>query len=203
MLLLYRNGNNGKISICIFTFHYASTLSVIGIDLGITTLHLHSTMLLLYPWGDRVVFFELRIYIPLCFYFINLGRDYINVVNKFTFHYASTLSLPYAFLILKHRNLHSTMLLLYRIDSHRLGDQFRNLHSTMLLLYHDGTCNRGVGTVIYIPLCFYFIRIDKCVKTDTTDLHSTMLLLYRSGRRQNVHTKQIYIPLCFYFIDTI
>ena len=177
---------------------------MIGIDLGITTLHLHSTMLLLYPWGDRVVFFELRIYIPLCFYFINLGRDYINVVNKFTFHYASTLSLPYAFLILKHRNLHSTMLLLYRIDSHRLGDQFRNLHSTMLLLYR----HHLIYTVIIHSFTFHYAStlsgddiMAKAKYTRFTFHYASTLS--KARWHTSLWMRFIYIPLCFYFISQI
>ena len=93
MLLLYRIRFPGtKIQICLFTFHYASTLSVrvaVGVHIpNVFTFHyastlsrsrsaqlqrmtnLHSTMLLLYldhaqRWKDL-----LHIYIPLCFYFI-------------------------------------------------------------------------------------------------------------------------------------
>ena len=54
-----------------FTFHYASTLSRHIISSFDEILHLHSTMLLLYPSG-----------------FVTVAADQ----NLFTFHYASTLS---------------------------------------------------------------------------------------------------------------
>ena len=54
--------------------------------------HLHSTMLLLYlSW--RVYFGNAwNIYIPLCFYFIELSLYDAGQSKTFTFHYASTLS---------------------------------------------------------------------------------------------------------------
>ena len=56
--------------LALFTFHYASTLS------GIIAIHrfpfsdLHSTMLLLYRSMIGLSFCLMKIYIPLCFYFI-------------------------------------------------------------------------------------------------------------------------------------
>ena len=56
-----------------------------------------------------------------------------------------------------------------------------NLHSTMLLLY-PYWCKKSCRTYrIYIPLCFYFIKIPG------------------TGTRNVTH---IYIPLCFYFIPS-
>ena len=72
---------------------------VIGIDLGITTLHLHSTMLLLYQPSSLYVF---------------------RVRDEFTFHYASTLSVFRKNMLSIHLNLHSTMLLLYRRCGERM-----------------------------------------------------------------------------------
>ena len=145
-------------------------------------LHLHSTMLLLYPFQPfcHICLF-LFIYIPLCFYFIDLTTSapsififiYIPLcfyfiacfpsrtswVISFTFHYASTLSQCWC----------------KRIQ--------------------DRSC-------IYIPLCFYFIgwcgdERDRCI----VNLHSTMLLLYRFSLPQQQNSCPIYIPLCFYFIE--
>ena len=60
----------------------------------------------------------------------------------------------------------------------------------------------GKTATIYIPLCFYFIisRIKYIVIH--YDLHSTMLLLYRESRIDYGCGARIYIPLCFYFIYT-
>ena len=76
----------------IFTFHYASTLSKSMNGSEREKQNLHSTMLLLYLPYIRVPSFYFLIYIPLCFYFIEMVLDH-NITN------------PY---------LHSTMLLLYR-----------------------------------------------------------------------------------------
>ena len=53
-----------------FTFHYASTLSTKHFLKTGQILHLHSTMLLLYPLSRITVSSISSIYIPLCFYFI-------------------------------------------------------------------------------------------------------------------------------------
>ena len=99
----------------IFTFHYASTLS--GRWCSIVRrhkLHLHSTMLLLYrEWrfegcgrvhnlhSTMLLLYlntfsssseRFKIYIPLCFYFITGRLTPQRSGNRFTFHYASTLS---------------------------------------------------------------------------------------------------------------
>ena len=137
MLLLYRSWNTCLQKFCLnlhstmlllyllssvlqscfqapFTFHYASTLSKIRNDAGLSKAYLHSTMLLLYLLCQSARACRLMIYIPLCFYFINnlpagtvpsqpdlhstmlllyLHQIITNAkVNTFTFHYASTLS---------------------------------------------------------------------------------------------------------------
>ena len=99
----------------IFTFHYASTLS--GRWCSIVRRHknhLHSTMLLLYrEWrfegcgrvhnlhSTMLLLYlntfsssseRFKIYIPLCFYFITGRLTPQRSGNRFTFHYASTLS---------------------------------------------------------------------------------------------------------------
>ena len=53
-----------------FTFHYASTLSHHARCLVDIIVHLHSTMLLLYPDHADNIADKIIIYIPLCFYFI-------------------------------------------------------------------------------------------------------------------------------------
>ena len=99
----------------------------------------------------------------------------------------------------------------------------RNLHSTMLLLYRRWDNYHGRQSNIYIPLCFYFIyHADSDLQesavylhstmlllypcrmsggmTAILHLHSTMLLLYQNTRQLPPYAAQIYIPLCFYFI---
>ena len=131
----------------IFTFHYASTLSLVCPRSCPPMSNLHSTMLLLYHIQSKLVGIFNLIYIPLCFYFI-----------------VSTL--PYR--KQRHTHLHSTMLLLYQ--SYYAGYTIINthLHSTMLLLY-------------------LILRI--LAPREVPDLHSTMLLLYRiqSARRNHRH----------------
>ena len=187
----------------VFTFHYASTLSV---SAGSNTL-----------WS-------ITIYIPLCFYFILLSGSvsapacpylhstmlllyrhhpwkYRSAVYSFTFHYASTLSagpppkirpssfiyIPLCFYFIHFRTspsrsiryLHSTMLLLYRRNHANDRGEWKHLHSTMLLLYPRRLSSGISRYQIYIPLCFYFITKQKVF---------TVCPLF------------IYIPLCFYFI---
>ena len=142
------------------------------------------------------------IYIPLCFYFILDRTFHIRKNIEFTFHYASTLSVTGWNLVFIYRiyiplcfyfigisfsntrpclHLHSTMLLLYRIDVSNWQAGINHLHSTMLLLYPAHRCHLpGNPHTIYVPLCFYFIQDISAVKTDNPEyLHSTMLLLYR------------------------
>ena len=164
----------------IFTFHYASTLStVFAAFFAFSSSYLHSTMLLLYLYGDIVSTEWDKIYIPLCFYFIASGEDvhtersgiYIPLcfyfianisdenfgASSFTFHYASTLSC--------YRNRRPTgraiiyiPLCFYFIRPHPQGWEWIDL--------------------IYIPLCFYFIQKACKEIISQADLHSTMLLLY-------------------------
>ena len=54
-------------------------------------------------------------------------------------------------------DLHSTMLLLYRVSKDMSINANANLHSTMLLLYQDANPQKIHEELIYIPLCFYFI----------------------------------------------
>ena len=135
MLLLYLRFATSCSSDALFTFHYASTLSRPYILLlrYIFYLHsimlllyrrsniwymfiridLHSIMLLLYPLLVRRFHTEDYIYIPLCFYFIGRWFTDMQTAIKFTFHYASTLSVIKDKALLPQANLHSIMLLLY------------------------------------------------------------------------------------------
>ena len=124
---------------------------------GSGTLYLHSTMLLLYRKQRlKQKSVQLEIYIPLCFYFIMIESYTLILSSGFTFHYASTLS--------------------GRKD--RSNDGYTDLHSTMLLLYPQRNYVHLLYYSIYIPLCFYFIRVKFFTLPADIDLHSTMLLLY-------------------------
>ena len=103
----------------IFTFHYASTLSLC----------------------PRTESREHLIYIPLCFYFILSGWHRSGWHVSFTFHYASTLSVSVYIERVSEWNLHSTMLLLYHVIRDRIPVRDHHLHSTMLLLYHILICD--------------------------------------------------------------
>ena len=142
--------------------------------------NLHSTMLLLYrESGSRRRMTGQIIYIPLCFYFIENWRSIINDATEFTFHYASTLSICREMPGGSRTDLHSTMLLLY-------PDTVRGTRKdgTIFTFHYASTLSPLTilslpYSIIYIPLCFYFII--------PSVLGSSLVIL-------------IYIPLCFYFI---
>ena len=137
-------------------------------------------MLLLYPvYRDRPGPAWL-IYIPLCFYFIPYTGTVPVLHGSFTFHYASTLSVP--------------QILDQVLDSH--------LHSTMLLLYPIMTAMRGCpAMLIYIPLCFYFIVSDRQDAQIVTIIYIPLCFYFIPLATLGCHqSKKIYIPLCFYFI---
>ena len=123
-----------------FTFHYASTLSVVISGNLAIYIYLHSTMLLLYPAAAPIFFAIFLIYIPLCFYFIRDKETHIRNISTFTFHYASTLS---------------------RCDRCSSQKPRQYLHSTMLLLYRCSVQRTECELQIYIPLCFYFIEAGR------------------------------------------
>ena len=92
----------------------------------------------------------------------------------------------------------------------------------MLLLYLTGYNPDCIATCIYIPLCFYFIRMMYLHRLPPPPftfhyastlsngllsrshslhhLHSIMLLLYLRSCSGHLFIRWIYIPLCFYFI---
>ena len=135
--------------------------------------------------------------------------------------------LLYLFIMLAIRsfflNLHSTMLLLYRLRTFRSNRAFYiYIPLCFYFIDEDGILLRYpaeftfhyastlsfsaywfavLGFFIYIPLCFYFIRawVDYSGKFET-NLHSTMLLLYPYTNFIRSRVFSIYIPLCFYFI---
>ena len=138
MLLLYPTDVVHKIlCFCEFTFHYASTLSYFEAPCSSSHHNLHSTMLLLYHDFASRLTYRVKIYIPLCFYFIQSGNAHPRICNTY---------------------LHSTMLLLYPNNLATSFAFLHHLHSTMLLLYPVQGYGKEQELCIYIPLCFYFIH---------------------------------------------
>ena len=159
MLLLYQGNRQDWGSHDIpFTFHYASTISPETTEWSLKSFPLHSTMLLLYLFLSFSCSSFSFLYIPLCFYYICkhllpfllwdafFTFHYASTISEmidecaeyeaiFTFHYASTISIKQHLEYCYKYPLHSTMLLLYRID--------RILFTRLDRLY--------------IPLCFYYI----------------------------------------------
>ena len=115
-------------------------------------------MLLLYRGADPVQVPENRIYIPLCFYFIDGLVDLGDGITLFTFHYASTLS--------------------YGNTGPRRYEELFTFHYASTLSKSSLQVN-NLRSQIYIPLCFYFIDGGESTYEEIiTNLHSTMLLLY-------------------------
>ena len=140
---------------------------------------LHSTMLLLYLTSSLKESSPFRLYIPLCFYYIEefcilrgvksflyipLCFYYILYNGRvlrspviFTFHYASTISVssicPGIWFSSFTFHYAST------ISSDDIVKAFFNptLHSTMLLLYPTAWQAGELEIHLYIPLCFYYI----------------------------------------------
>ena len=113
MLLLYPESSCQAVFCGIFTFHYASTVSEVGLCTNIQREYLHSIMLLLYLTIHNSACKRIFIYIPLCFYCIPTGRDGLTIFSY----------------------LHSIMLLLYQGVEWLQGGSLFHLHSIMLLLY--------------------------------------------------------------------
>ena len=158
MLLLYRRSVQKRNFLVLFTFHYASTLSPmmalysrtgrIYIPLCFYFIlalspvfdlhdHLHSTMLLLYRYLQKLVHGFAVIYIPLCFYFI---CDSVILRPFFSYIY-----IPLCFYFIHHSVFSRACdrpiyipLCFYFIDMQVEGD--------------------NITFSIYIPLCFYFIH---------------------------------------------
>ena len=100
---------------------------------------LHSTMLLLYPAAAFAAAIVAYLHSTMLLLYLNQSLYTFPYILKFTFHSASTLSTV----------------------SYRLYLLRSNLHSTMLLLYLQGIVRLRQDSRIYIPLCFYFIGLDR------------------------------------------
>ena len=159
-------------------------------------------MLLLYQNGKLSVLAEMKLYIPLCFYYItsavipfsyNLSlhstmlllyleeHTVITITTSFTFHYASTISKCFKRLYVHICNLYIPLCFYYITLWIKLKETKKSLHSTMLLLYLKQPCitiNRYIFT-------FHYASTISAVGTESlwreVTLHSTMLLLYRNS----------------------
>ena len=144
----------------IFTFHYASTLSILSntviSSLFTFTFHYASTL-------SKCLSEDHRLYPIFTFHYASTLSGYSESktrrIYKFTFHYASTLSCwPSWRKAWPGSYLHSTMLLLYRRPC---GNGRMNLPIYIPLCFYFIGAWRSTLTVtvlIYIPLCFYFIK---------------------------------------------
>ena len=162
MLLLYQ-GLSLTQTRCIQYLH--STMLLLYLRPAIIWRHLfsnlHSTMLLLYRTCILQECLTRLIYIPLCFYFIPIADNtftaafpiYIPLCFYFIVNTAIAISCPFP-------NLHSTMLLLYPIASHNF-----NSRSILFTFHYASTLSSTYpldtlsANAIYIPLCFYFIKV--------------------------------------------
>ena len=148
---------------------------------NLSNINLHSTMLLLYlyhPWG--VLPPRAGIYIPLCFYFIDIGEwPSCNI---------SLIYIPLCFYFIEDGSIGKMQ---YYVFTFHYASTLSGIRTVVLF----------VGSSIYIPLCFYFIpRGSRHLCLTMKYLHSTMLLLYRWRLLVVISPCPIYIPLCFYFI---
>ena len=165
-----------------FTFHYASTLSMLSVA----------------SWA---AFFKFT------FHYASTLSDVSGWIIcrslSFTFHYASTLSKSPVNTGQWTTHLHSTMLLLYLLKVIPLRLPLTHLHSTMLLLY-PGDCLSVIGVKLFTfhyastlswwsspdphhtrSFTFHYAStlsiMPSWVSYVRSNLHSTMLLLYPSS----------------------
>ncbi len=101
----------------------------------------------------------IQIYIPLCFYYIESDRYRGGMWQyRFTFHYVSITSILGGTTTAIATDLHSTMFLL-----HRTNLMFKTRKHDVFTFHYvsiTSLCLAGVRiyySVIYIPLCFYYI----------------------------------------------
>ena len=114
MLLLYPGNALDSVKDFLFTFHYASTLSVFPLNSPSCFPYLHSTMLLLYLFH--------------CWQLHDV-RGNLHSTMLLLYHQSASVQPE------KGSDLHSTMLLLYQTLLKIIGVGDQHLHSTMLLLY--------------------------------------------------------------------
>ena len=184
---------------------------------------LHSTMLLLYLKDGYRITTNKILYIPLCFYYITDGSTTTYTVTNFTFHYASTISVwwyngnwyyadftfHYASTISKfehtertHGNIftfHYASTISKDIMIDYIFQYCFTFHYASTISVFRPTRFRRV-TTLYIPLCFYYIRVEGSNKVYwfnfTFHYASTISCWINDIYLENI----LYIPLCFYYI---
>ena len=225
MLLLYRF----PLPVPIFRVHHLhSTMLLLYHVLGQRRTdvrqNLHSTMLLLYPITYNLFAIWRYIYIPLCFYFISRAHHPPWALCRFTFHYASTLSIP-----LSTYSRRWSAFTFHYASTLSVGQGLDLCRDTIFTFHYASTLSWSPSLVsvetvkftfhyastlsvsscmsyesfcfIYIPLCFYFI-IDRqtAKKLREQDLHSTMLLLYHNP---HAFTKSFLEQFTFHYASTL
>ena len=140
-----------------FTFHYASTISILRQQKSMESLALHSTMLLLYP--VYTVFRESENHFT--FHYastISPVRQAVEVRHSvFTFHYASTISTSANSSQTAEQNFTFHYASTISGKRWKIHSYLTSLHSTMLLLYPLKYGYNEKENILYIPLCFYYI----------------------------------------------
>ena len=180
MFLLFLSSARRKRSLRQFTFQYVSIISLLSPRHSfLPEAHLHSNMFLLFR-----DFLFLLLSLP----------TYLHSNMFLLFPFCS---LPVSVLL---RHLHSNMFLLFLYIAERLILCVQNLHSNMFLLFRDTHFKDYLSTkeftfqyvsiisdktfmfdkfaTIYIPICFYYFRIDSPT---------------------SISNVSIYIPICFYY----
>ena len=161
-------------------------------------------MLLLYRGSPTQSLHSFLIYIPLCFYFINMPDWHRTEYCKFTFHYASTLSKQKAQTYFEEHifTFHYASTLSRSIDENdRCGCIYIPLCFYFIVIPPG---SRDQTFSIYIPLCFYFITLQVRQSSNDTSFtfHYASTLSGRADRKKT-RSNVIYIPLCFYFIVSV
>ena len=139
MLLLYPGAGAQGHGTIAFTFHYASTLSWRRSQKARTRRYLHSTMLLLYLNAMKCS----SLYPSFTFHYASTlsvpSFACPSIICPFTFHYASTLSES------AEKNMNTMLIFTF--------------HYASTLSVYNWIKTRSI--LIYIPLCFYFIRPER------------------------------------------
>ena len=130
-------------------------------------------LLLVNPLSNNVL-----IYIPICFYYFQVGYKAIETAMIFTFQYVSIISiLNFIFIpitstftfqyvsiisplvlrtVLYHLNLHSNMFLLFRTIESCVENIHVHLHSNMFLLFRSFVC---LNLFCAYPFTFQYVSI--------------------------------------------
>ena len=141
------------------------------------------------------------IYIPLCFYFIDIASNIFSFSTVFTFHYASTLSYR------RDSNTdYISVFTFHYASTLSCAPSRMSMLSTPFTFHYASTLSgvSGSDRGKFKGFTFHYAStlsaaISSAVRS-VSNLHSTMLLLYRILFLRNPLEVRIYIPLCFYFI---